>query len=301
MRDEDSWQEWSDDRAELVRMIGETGSFTGEPAVPPGVVLERGERLFLHTSGVSLVEIRHAAGHSAGASTGFSFRVAKGVSWRVGGSRGRHLPGPESLTAMDAGAAFITDRRVVFTGSRQAREWSFAKLLGVRHEETSPVTWLPVSNRQRVSGLAYAGEDTVLWRFRLVLALGRRGRRPERPQVGAGRHARGARRRPAAWRPLPLLLPGRSSRPQSRRRDCAELCVCSRSSTPASPATPPHYERDRARWPVCSPSAWWPDCPAPRMTLRRSRPTIGRLRPQRCPRLRRLHPRTRPSWPLRCR
>lgn len=170
MREDNGWQVWSDDRAELVRMIEEVDSFHGDATAPPGVVLKHGERLFCYAAAAQLVEMRHATGHSVGASSGFSFRIAKGVSWRVGRSRGTHLPGPESCTPVDEGAVYITDRRVVFAGSRQARDWSFANLLGVRHEETSPVTWLPVSNRQRVSGLAYGGDETVRLRFMLALA-----------------------------------------------------------------------------------------------------------------------------------
>jgi len=284
MRDEDSWQEWSDDRAELVRMIGETGSFS-RPAP------SRESQPFHPAS--------YSSAGSGCSSTPPEFRWSRSATRPVT-RRGLHrllLPSRQGRE--------LARRRV----SRQAPPWPRepyrdGRGRGVHHR--------PPGGLHRLA----SGPLVV------VRQAARRAARGDLPghvaaglQPPAGRPATGAsssRSWPpcsrsttpaslSAWRPLPLLLPGRSSRPQSRRLDCAELCVCSRSSTRASPATPPHYERDRARWPVCSPSAWWPDCPAPRMTLRRSRPVIGWLRPQRCPRLRRLHPRTRSSWPLRCR
>jgi hypothetical protein len=72
---------------------------------------------------------------------------------------------------IDEGVGVIRDRRVVFEGAKQTREWVFPKLIGVQHD--AGLTMLHVSNRQKVSGLVYgdAVHDDV--EFRLDLAVAR--------------------------------------------------------------------------------------------------------------------------------
>ena len=60
---------------------------------------------------------------------------------------------------------------MTFQGGRQAREWQFAKLLGYLDDPDWPVTILQVSNRQKASGIMYAGEHAPWFRFSLALAL----------------------------------------------------------------------------------------------------------------------------------
>jgi len=126
---------------------------------------------FLDYDGAALVEPRRAPGHYTGGYSGFSFRVAKGVRYHVGGTRGTWAPGPESTTPIDRGTLTITDRRLVFRGLKQAREWAFTKMLGYHHDEHEPVTFVQVSNRQKVSGFAYDVAHVPLVRFSFALAL----------------------------------------------------------------------------------------------------------------------------------
>jgi hypothetical protein len=42
--------------------------------------------------------------------SGWSFRVARGVYYRVAASRGTYVPGPELQTVIDYGTATITNR-----------------------------------------------------------------------------------------------------------------------------------------------------------------------------------------------
>jgi hypothetical protein len=93
-----------------------------------------------------------------GGSQGVSFRVAKGVSYRVGGHRGTFTPGDEELKIVDEGTAVVTNQRAVFQGAGKTREWLFTKLIGVDHDPESGISMLHVSNRQKASGLGY-GED----------------------------------------------------------------------------------------------------------------------------------------------
>jgi hypothetical protein len=73
--------------------------------------------------------------------------------------KGPLRPRPEEPTVIDTGDATITDRRIVFQGSKQVREWRLAELLGFTYDDHRCATAIQVSNRQKVSGLAYQGID----------------------------------------------------------------------------------------------------------------------------------------------
>jgi hypothetical protein len=165
-------QAWQKESAELDDMLDEVGTFRGESAAEvPGFVGRKGERVYLVGSGAGLIEPRVQQGHWESGSQGFSFRVAKGVSYRIGQTRGHYIPGPETLTAIDSGRVLISDQRIVFQGDMQAREWAYAKLVGYHHDETGPWTSLHESNRQKTSAIHYDATTTDVVRFRLALAL----------------------------------------------------------------------------------------------------------------------------------
>ena len=65
----------------------------------------------------------------------------------------------------------VTNQRIVFAGSLQTREWDFKKLLACHHDPRAPITFLPVSNRQKVSGFGYDVRSRDEVRFRVDLAL----------------------------------------------------------------------------------------------------------------------------------
>jgi hypothetical protein len=110
-------------------------------------------------------------GHWQGGYSGFSFRIAKGVRYHVGGTRGSYAQGEEVPTPIDTGTVTVTDQRVVFQGAKQAREWLFSKLLGYQHSASMPWTALQVSNRQKVSGVLYDKAHAEDFHFTLALAL----------------------------------------------------------------------------------------------------------------------------------
>lgn len=131
-----------------------------------------GEHMLLSIEGSSLVEPRRTAGSYQGGSAGVSFRVAKGVSFRVGQHRGTFVPGPEEQTVIDQGGrVFITTQRVVFVGPRQSREWAFSKMLSLSHDGARGATYIQVSNRQKTSGFVYGPSLARSVQDRLTLAL----------------------------------------------------------------------------------------------------------------------------------
>ncbi|MEA2829055.1 MAG: hypothetical protein QOG43_3494 [Actinomycetota bacterium] len=138
----------------------------------PGFEERRGERTFaILSDGVALIEPRRQPGTYRGRSSGSSIRVFKGFYVRSGGSTGTFVPGQEIMTPIDIGTAFITNQRVVFRGEKATREWAWSKLISLDHSDTQPLTRLPVSNRQKTSGLLYDNPNTALIRYRLQQGL----------------------------------------------------------------------------------------------------------------------------------
>lgn len=171
-RAEQAYRAWYSGYEQLANFVEEARSFDGLDSVPEAtVVLKKGERVFLVAAGAHLIEPRRAPGHYVGGYQGVSFKVVKGVRYHVGGSRGTYVQGEERPTPIDEGMLTITNQRVVFQGMKQAREWSYAKLLGIQHDPQLPWTAVQVSNRQKVSGFLYDEDSAALVRFRLSLAV----------------------------------------------------------------------------------------------------------------------------------
>ena len=124
--------------------------------VPSGFVFKRNEHVLAMVSGAALVESRRGPAEFRGGSLGLSVRVAKGVSVRPSGFRGRSVPGEESPTMIDSGSFVVTSERGFFVGQKQTREFPWAKLLSyqvVDVDTDACIMYLPVSGRQKVSGI----------------------------------------------------------------------------------------------------------------------------------------------------
>jgi hypothetical protein len=134
---------WKREHSALERRIETANSFIGLTAsaapVGVGIHLRRGERFFLAVDRAELVE--------PGRST------------------------VDAAPALDRGVAVITDRRVVFHGANRTREWAFSRLVEHRHYDRRPTTMIEVSNRKRVSGIAYDTAQATDVRFMVDLAL----------------------------------------------------------------------------------------------------------------------------------
>lgn len=166
--------EWQETEAHLAALLQVARTFNGQSAAEnPNLALSlrRDERAFFSLTGAGLVEARRGAGHWIGGYSGFSFRLAKGVRYHIGGTRGHYQPDPERPTVIDNGTATITDQRVVFQGGKQTREWAFAKLLGYQHFDSPPWTAIQVSNRQKTSGVLCDTTTAENFQFRLALAV----------------------------------------------------------------------------------------------------------------------------------
>jgi hypothetical protein len=164
------WQARRDGAAELVT-IAQT--FEGERS--SDILLGSGEALFCKLVDAALIEERRGAGHYQGRSQGVSIPVAsiggRSVRYRVGASRGTFVQGTPVPTAIDTGTVFVTNRRVIFQGSKQTRECLFAKLIGFQHDDVNGSTTFSVSNRQKPTTIHYGTSVVGAFDFRLDLAL----------------------------------------------------------------------------------------------------------------------------------
>lgn len=151
------------------------------------IITKRGEHVVSIGDGYSLVEARTRRVRHRGRSHGVSIRIAKGVWYRPTMHTAESVVQREELVLLDEGEMVITDRRVVFVGNRQTREFRFDKLIAMR-PSFDPSTFaapadmllLPVENRVRTSGLAWprAGNEgrleiiTALTNFGVALGRG---------------------------------------------------------------------------------------------------------------------------------
>jgi hypothetical protein len=94
------------------------------------IVLRRNEVAHLEASAELLKEVVEREWQ--GRSSGFSFRIARGVSYRFGSSRGHVVVVGSHLAAEDNGILTVTSQRAVFTGARRSAEMAYGKLLSLR-------------------------------------------------------------------------------------------------------------------------------------------------------------------------
>lgn len=190
------WQSQRDAYAKLVEIASE---FTGNPEAE--IMLKTGESVFYKVTGASLVEERSGGGHWQGRSQGVSVPIGsiggRSVRYRVGATRGHYVQAPPVPTAIDTGTVYVTNRRVIFQGTKQTRECSFDKLIGFDHTDAKGSTTFSVSNRQKPVTVHYGASISGPFDFRLDLALAHyRGTvdqfvqqiRDELAQVDAQRH-----------------------------------------------------------------------------------------------------------------
>ena len=160
----------ADLRATLADLIQITEGAEGK-ADDWSLVLHSGERLVYGIRGGGLFEPRRMPGQWSGRSAGISVPVADGIRLRVGKSAGTFVQGDEEPTLIDTGDVSLTTQRVVFQGDKYTREWLYAKLIGIMHYADQPRTAIQVSNRQKTSGIVYAGLPADLVRLRLAVAV----------------------------------------------------------------------------------------------------------------------------------
>jgi len=97
--------------------------------VVPGLVLQKNEIAYW-AEPASIVEERVISRQFVGGSHGVSIRIMKGVSYRVGASRG-HVESRTGIVPISTGDLVITSKRVIFRGNKKGFNTRLDKLLNV--------------------------------------------------------------------------------------------------------------------------------------------------------------------------
>jgi hypothetical protein len=166
-------EKWTQEREGYANLLQTAMTFRGTTA--SDLMLTAGEAVFYKVTGCSLIGDRKTAGHWEGRSSGVSIPVGsiggRSVRYRVGAGNGHYVQGVSKPTAVDTGTVYITNKRVIFQGSRQTRECQFAKLIGFHHDDQAGSTTFSVSNRQTPTTVHYGPSLSAAFDFRLDLAL----------------------------------------------------------------------------------------------------------------------------------
>lgn len=101
------------------------------PVANCSIVLKKDEKPQIVIPNVTLKEPRSVR-TSTGMYGGPSFRVAKGVSFKVGGAESRS-ESHEEIRDVDIGTLTITNKRLVFTGQKKTINYNLNKIISVQH------------------------------------------------------------------------------------------------------------------------------------------------------------------------
>jgi hypothetical protein len=119
--------------------------------------------------------IYHEAGRGAstyvGGSQGVSIPLVAGIRYRVGGFKGRVVPGEAMQIDKDQGFVKLTNQRLIFSGPIATAEWSFSKLLSSFSNPEQTDFIFGVSNRKKSSGIRFSPEDGYAFAHLFALAL----------------------------------------------------------------------------------------------------------------------------------
>lgn len=120
------------------------------------IILKKGEHIIGMTPDTGLVEVKAGKARYQGGSQGVSIRVAKGVSYRVGGHKGTVVRDPEMPRLLCVGGTFVaTTMRGVYVGPKYTREFDWVKVVSLAESvgEGGHCLLIAVTNRQKVSGV----------------------------------------------------------------------------------------------------------------------------------------------------
>ena len=147
-----------------------TNAAKGDEPEDHQLVQKKGE-LVLWTGQAIFHEAGRAPSTYKGGSAGVSIPVVAGVRLRVGQFSGTVIPGQEMQIDKEAGLVKLTNQRLIFAGSLNTTEWSFAKMLSAARNEEGNDFIIGVSNRKKTSGLKFTAADGKAFARLFALAL----------------------------------------------------------------------------------------------------------------------------------
>ena len=147
-----------------------TNAAKGDEPEDHQLVQKKGE-LVLWTGQAIFHEAGRTPSTYRGGSAGVSIPVVAGVRLRVGQFSGTVIPGQEMQIDKEAGLVKLTNQRLIFAGSLNTTEWSFAKMLSAARNEEGNDFIIGVSNRKKTSGLKFSASDGKAFARLFALAL----------------------------------------------------------------------------------------------------------------------------------
>jgi hypothetical protein len=147
-----------------------TNAAKGDEPEDHQLVQKKGE-LVLWTGQAIFHEAGRTPSTYKGGSAGVSIPVVAGVRVRVGQFSGTVIPGQEMQIDKEAGLVKLTNQRLIFAGSLNTTEWSFAKMLSAARNEEGNDFIIGVSNRKKTSGLKFSASDGKAFARLFALAL----------------------------------------------------------------------------------------------------------------------------------
>ena len=147
-----------------------TNAAKGDEPEDHQLVQKKGE-LVLWTGQAIFHEAGRTPSTFKGGSAGVSIPVVAGVRVRVGQFSGSVIPGQEMQIDKEAGLVKLTNQRLIFAGSLNTNEWSFAKMLSAARNEEGNDFIIGVSNRKKTSGLKFTAADGKAFARLFALAL----------------------------------------------------------------------------------------------------------------------------------
>jgi hypothetical protein len=147
-----------------------TNAAKGDEPEDHQLVQKKGE-LVLWTGQAIFHEAGRTPSTFKGGSAGVSIPVVAGVRLRVGQFSGTVIPGQEMQIDKEAGLVKLTNQRLIFAGSLNTTEWSFAKMLSAARNEEGNDFIIGVSNRKKTSGLKFSAADGKAFARLFALAL----------------------------------------------------------------------------------------------------------------------------------
>ena len=147
-----------------------TNAAKGDEPEDHQLVQKKGE-LVLWTGQAIFHEAGRTPSTFKGGSAGVSIPVVAGVRLRVGQFSGQIVPGEQVQIDKEQGLVKLTNQRLIFAGSYNTTEWSFAKMLSAARNEEGNDFIIGVSNRKKTSGLKFSAADGKAFARLFALAL----------------------------------------------------------------------------------------------------------------------------------
>jgi len=168
-----TWQSQSEKLDVMINAVERCGNNDIEGLFDPfdtGFLLKKDEYAIGLIANCALLETRRSASSYQGGYGGVSFPLFGKVRLNTGRSKGKLIAGEESITSISDGEVLITNKRAMFRGDTNNKEWPYSKLMACEHHPDGYTTFA-VSAQTKTTGFAYGADVANEVQFRLELGI----------------------------------------------------------------------------------------------------------------------------------